>query len=241
MKPQAKNLVVLFAYGLLAFSLSGCIATSTEMADLRDDITRLQARLTAMQSNQADVSTKMDTVSSQMEALTSTLDETGNRMSLIGQRLDDVSSGISQRMDKLFEQMSGSNIAVTPAPSQIYSMAYSDFSRGKYELAATGFRTYLEKYPQGELAAQSQYYLAECYYSNADYKAGLEQFRLVEKNYPKSDVVPASRLKQALSIEMLGNKAQSREIMQQLIEDFPKSPEAFTAKEKLNTPSGNGK
>jgi tol-pal system protein YbgF len=184
----------------------------------------------------------MDTVSTGMSSLTSELQETQNRMSLMGQRLDDVESNISQRVNKLSEQMSGQPLTVAPPPSEIYRIAYSDFSRGKYDLAITGFRSYLEKNPQGELAAQAQYYLGECYYSQTEWEKALNEFSLVEKNYPNSEPVPSARLKQALCLEQLGNYKESLRVMKTLVKDYPSSPEAYTAEEKLKTaPSADGK
>src|SRR3989339_784475 len=174
--------------GFLSFFLSGCVATSQEMGDLREDIYQLQLKLNEVQRNQADIASKMDTFGTNMKSLS----------------LDDLESNLSQSMNKLSQQLSGSALSVPPPPSEVYRIAYSDFSKGKYELAVTGFRTYLEKYPQGELADQAQYYIGECYYSQSDWNKALEEFDAVEKNFPRSNLIPAARLKYALSLEQKG-------------------------------------
>jgi TolA-binding protein len=156
-------------------SFSGCIATSSEMSYLRDDIAQLQMKLTEVQRNQADLSVKMDSMSGSMGALTAELQETQNSMSLMSQRLDDVEANITQRV----AQMTGAPASAAPAPSDLYRAAYSDFSGGKFDLAITGFRTYLDKNPKGELAAQAQYYIGECYYSQNDWEKALPEFELV--------------------------------------------------------------
>ncbi len=219
--------------GFLSFFLSGCVATSQEMGDLREDIYQLQLKLNEVQRNQADIASKMDTFGTNMKSLSLELGDTQNRMSLLGQRLDDLESNLSQSMNKLSQQLSGSALSVPPPPSEVYRIAYSDFSKGKYELAVTGFRTYLEKYPQGELADQAQYYIGECYYSQSDWNKALEEFDAVEKNFPRSNLIPAARLKYALSLEQKGETQESRKVLQALVNDFPNSPESFTAQEKL--------
>ena len=224
-----------------AFSLSGCLATSDEMLDLHDDIHELQLKLNELQRNQADLSVKMDNLGSQLGPLNSHLEETQNRMSLLGQRLDDVESNMSQRMNKLSEQMSGTALSVQPPPSEIYRLAYSDFSSGKYDIAIVGFKSYLDKYPQGELASRAQYYLGECYYSQSAWQNAFDQFDMVEKNYPKSDSVPAARLKKALCLELLGKVKESHDLLGTLVKDFPNSPESATAREKLGTTGPDGK
>jgi tol-pal system protein YbgF len=142
-------------------------------------------------------------------------------------------------MNKLSEQLSGSALKVPPPPSEVYRLAYSDFSSGKYNIASVGFKNYLDKYPQGELASQAQYYLGECYYSQNNFQAAYEQYDLVEKNYPKSDSAPSARLKKSLCLELLGKVQEGRGLMATIIKDFPNSTEAATAREKLN--SANGK
>ena len=233
--------MVLALCGAAVVSLSGCLATSDEMMGLRDDIHELQLKLNEVQRNQADLSVKMDSLTTQLGPLSSQLQETQNRMSLLGQRLDDVESNMSSRMNKLSEQLSGTALTVPPPPSEMYRLAYSDFSSGKYDIAKVGFKSYLDKYPAGELANLAQYYLGECYYSQSSWQSAYEQFDLVEKNYPKSDQVTAARLKKALCLELLGKVKESRELLKNLVKDFPNSAEATTAREKLNIPGPDGK
>jgi tol-pal system protein YbgF len=238
-KKNRLSLGVLSLIGLSTFCLSGCIATSQEMIGLRDDIAQLQVKLTEVQRNQADLSVKMDTVNGSMGALTSALQETQNHMSLLSQRLDDVEANINQRVGKLSDQVSSSaaaapKMSLEPSPSDLYRMGYSDFSRGKYDVAATGFKAYLEKYPQGELAPQAQYYLGECFYSQNDWQNALDQYDLVEKMFPKSDVVAPTRLKRAQCLELLGKLSESRSILKSIIKDYPSSQEAAIAQDKLN-------
>ncbi|MCX5779065.1 MAG: outer membrane protein assembly factor BamD [Elusimicrobia bacterium] len=228
--------IVIVSLGTLC--LSGCIATSKEMIDLRDDIAQLQVKLTEVQRNQADLSLKMDTMNGSMGVLTSALQETQNHMSLLSQRLDDVEANISQRVGKLSDQSAPPSVAsrmgLEPTPSDLYRMAYSDFSRGKYDVAITGFKSYLEKYSKGELAPQAQYYLGESYYSRSEWQNALDQYECVEKLFPRSEVVSPTRLKKAQCLELLGKKGESGDMFKSIIKDFPGSQEAIIAQEKLH-------
>jgi TolA-binding protein len=57
----------------------------------------------------------------------------------------------------------------------------------------------------------------------------------VIENYPKGNKVPASLLKQGFAFLNLGDKANSRLILQELIKKYPKTNEAKIAKDKLKT------
>lgn len=219
----------------LMLTLSGCLATTSEISMLRDDIHELQLKLNEMYRNQADLSVKMDSLNTSMGTLTSELQETQNRMSLMGQRLDDVDASFTQRIGKLSEQISGQAMSVAPPPSDLYRQAYGDFSRGKYDLAVTGFTTFLQKYPQSELAAQAQYYLGECHYSQSSWDKALNEFILVPQKYPHSDQVAAAILKQALCLELLNKPREAKELFNSLLKSYPGTSESFTAEEKLKT------
>jgi len=220
---------------LLFPALSGCVATSRELVDLRDDIYQLQLKLNEVQRNQADIASKMDSLSGSMNALNSELGDTRDRMSLLGQQLDDVEANFASRMNKLSEELSGSALKAAPPPSELYKLAYSDFSRGKFDLAMVGFKSYLEKYPQGGFADQAQYYIAESYYSLSEWASALQEFEQVETFYPKSSLMSSVRLRRALCLELLDRVEESKKVMESVIKDFPGTPEAHTAAEKLKT------
>ena len=238
MKTKALILLALILSPLL---LSGCLATSQEMLDMRDDMYQLLLKLNEVQRNQADLSAKMDTMVGKMDMLGSKLEETQNRMSLLGQRLDDVETNITQRTGKLFEQLSGSAMNAGPMPSDLYRMAYGDFSSGKYDVAITGFKSYLEKYATGSLADQAQYYIGESYYAKSDWANALAGFDAVEKTYPKSTLLSAVRLKKAACLEQQGKSADAKTLLQSLVKDYPASAEAQTAREKLGTAASDDK
>jgi TolA-binding protein len=231
-----KKSTVLLIIACLPLSLSGCVATSQDMLDMRDDMYQLLTKLNEVQRNQADLSSKMDTLVGKMDMLGSKLEETQNRMSLLGQRLDDVETNLSQRTGKLFEQLSGTALNAGPMPSDLYRMAYGDFSAGKYDLAIAGFKSYLEKYATGALADQAQYYIGESSYAKSDWQAALDGFDAVEKHYPTSALIPAVRLKKAACLEQLGKKDEAKVLLQALA-----SAEALTAREKLGVAPSNDK
>ena len=53
------------------------------------------------------------------------------------------------------------------------------------------------------------------------------------EKYPKGNKVPAALLKQGLAFDNIGDKANSRLILEDLIKKYPKSNEAKIAREKL--------
>jgi len=217
------------------FLFSGCVATSTEVSGLRDDIYKLQLKINELQTSQADVSTKTESFSRKLDLLGSNLKETQNRMSSLGQKLDDVDSNFSQRLDKLFEQLSGTTLSIAPSPSALYNLAYGDYSNGKYDLAITGFETYLEKYPNAELSDNASYYLADSYYSKESLADAITKFELFLNNKKNIELRPSALYKLADCYERVGNTEKSKSLLKQLSSEFPDSQESKMSAQKVQT------
>lgn len=124
-------------------------------------------------------------------------------------------------------------VVAAPAPEQVFQMAYGDYVKGRYNLAIIGFKDFLEKYPNSDLADDAQYWIGESYYSLRDFKAAKSYFEEVKKKYPASDKTPSALLKAAYSYLELGETRQGLQKLDELIANFPYSKEAELAKEKL--------
>jgi TolA-binding protein len=95
------------------------------------------------------------------------------------------------------------------------------------------FKSFLKQYKDHDLSEQAQYYIAESLYSQSKYSEAYEEYKKVEELYPDSKLIPSARLKMALCLELLNKKNDAIIVLQTILTDFPKSAEAFTAKEKI--------
>jgi len=110
---------------------------------------------------------------------------------------------------------------------EIYRMAKQAFDQGDSDAARKKFKELIEKFPKSERADNAH---REKWYE----KAILEYQKVIE-NYPKGNKVPASLLKQGLAFLNLGDKNNSRLILEELIKKHPKSNEAKIAKDKVKS------
>ena len=134
-------------------------------------------------------------------------------------------------------------------PQDIYQAAYLDFSKGSYALAIAGFREFLRRFPEHELAGNAQYWIGEAHYSLArghtnaaqpdKAKEALEQavteFRRVVANYPRAEKVPAALFKEALALIDLKQPSLAQARLQYLIDNFPQAEETPLARERLSS------
>jgi TolA-binding protein len=132
-------------------------------------------------------------------------------------------------------------------PSDIYQVAYIDYSKGNYPLAVAGFQEFLRRYPDHELAPNAQYWIGESQvamarnFTNAGQadraQQALEQavveFKKVLANYPRGDKAPAALYKEALALIELKQPDQAQARLQYLIDNFPQAEETPLARDRL--------
>ena len=113
-----------------------------------------------------------------------------------------------------------------------YIEALSYYQNGDYNQAIKGFSELVLEDPSNKLADNSQYWLAECYYSIKNYKRATLEFEKVF-TFPGTDKDDDSQLKLALAYQSLGNFVKAREEYQRMIDYFPSSEYYSRAKESL--------
>jgi len=118
---------------------------------------------------------------------------------------------------------------------RVYEQAYKDLTRGNYSLAVLGFREFLKRSPSSDLSDNAQYWVGECFYAQRDFNQAAQEFLKVEELYPKGDKVPAALLKTGYSFLQLDDKANARRYLNEVIEKFPNSEEAVSARNKLRS------
>jgi len=120
-----------------------------------------------------------------------------------------------------------------PGGDEIYKAALDDYARGNYDLAISGFRSYVTKYPKGTLGAHSQYWLGECYYSQKKFEQSVIEFDAVLKQYPSSDKARSALLKKGYAYLALDDVARGRSALREVIEKYPGTHEASLAESRM--------
>jgi tol-pal system protein YbgF len=199
----------------------------------------------------AEIQKQLATVQTRSEALAADL-------SRLAARVED----LSQRVEALARQARAAAPApparpTTPAPAprapgapqpaDVYQTAYLDFSKGNYPLAIAGFREFLRRFADSDLADNAQYWIGEAYFSlgrgyagqgqadkaTAALEQAVQEFRKVIVNYPRGDKVPTALYKEALALLELKQAGLAEARLRYLLEHFPKSEEAPLARDRL--------
>ncbi len=123
-----------------------------------------------------------------------------------------------------------------PAREQAdYDAAYAWLqpSKRRYKDAIAGFKAFLVKYPQSDLADNALYWLGESYYVNQENEPALASFDRLLKEFPDSDKVPGALLKKGYILAAMGKRDAARKMLQQVLDKYPSSSVARMAKARL--------
>jgi tol-pal system protein YbgF len=117
-------------------------------------------------------------------------------------------------------------------PEDVYRAALNDYTKGNYDLAITGFRTYIQNYPKTSLVPNAQYWLGESYYSQKNYAKAIEEFEVVIRDYPDNPKVPSALFKQGDALLQVNDSKRATAVLCELIGKHGKTREARLAREK---------
>lgn len=130
-----------------------------------------------------------------------------------------------------------------PAPSQPalvsaklaedYRQAIILFGRGRHADARRAFQEVFEADSNGDLADNALFWIGETYYASADYPNAVRFYTRVVNDYAEENKAPDALLKIALAEERTGDLALARKTLQRVIERYPYSSTASTAKAEL--------
>ncbi|HPY40961.1 MAG TPA: tol-pal system protein YbgF [Thiolinea sp.] len=102
------------------------------------------------------------------------------------------------------------------------------------------FRGFLATYPQHELAANAQYWLAEALYAQKDYQGASQEFMKVLKQYKDSPKSSGAALKLGYSFYELQQWEYARRTLEDTVRFFPDSSSAKLAEARLQKMKDEG-
>ena len=158
------------------------------------------------------------------------------QISRLEQYLNFETSGSGEIVKDDSEEKPGSSAEKTALSEEgIYKAAKQAFDEEDFEAARKGFNDLIKQFPKSEQVDNAQFWIGETYYREKWFEKAILEYQKVIENYPKGNKVPASLLKQGFAFFNIGDKANSRVILQELVEKHPQSHEAKIASEKLQS------
>jgi tol-pal system protein YbgF len=236
MKTQLSALLLAF----VLLSSSGCLKTR---AQLRDDdreaskpipvqpaqevrpqgqyvIDEIKAEITQLTGRIEDLERAQKEKSSSVEQ--EEIKKIESRLSLIEQN----QAHIQESLSKVEASTALKN------PEEVFNHAKALYEDEEYEKAAEAFGKYL-KAPKVKKPEEATFLKGESFYKLKQYKTAIVEYSKFPEKYTRSSRLPEALYKIGLSFEALGMKEDAKGFYQELVERFPKSPEAKKAKKKV--------
>jgi tol-pal system protein YbgF len=114
-----------------------------------------------------------------------------------------------------------------------YQAAFDTLKEGRYKIAKTELRRFLEKYPDSTYSGNAQYWLGEAYYVTRDFDQGILEFELVLSRYPSSPKVADAMLKLGYTYYEKQQYNKARIMLNELRKRYPKATAARLAGKRL--------
>jgi TolA-binding protein len=129
----------------------------------------------------------------------------------------------------------GTQSGATMGASGLLQAGVAQLNHGACSTARAVFEDFLAQYPTNELAGEAQWNIARSYECDNNLTAADSAYTLVVSKYPKSEHASTSLYKRAMMAKVT-NPAASKALFQQLVDQYPKSPEAITVAEQAKKP-----
>lgn len=110
-------------------------------------------------------------------------------------------------------------------PDDLFLRSEKALLQLQYADAESGFREFVSKYPEHNLAGSAEFKLGETFWAQQNYGDAAQAYMSSYKQYPKGRRAPDSLLKLGLSLARLGQKDQACTTMGSVDAEFPNAVE----------------
>ena len=196
--------------------------------ETRTLIEQMGDNIAAIRRAQSGMATSATDTSSQISAM-------GERTTATNSRMERLSEQFAQ-LKKLIEDIPKmpTFTQLTPGNAeQLFAAAYSDYSRGNYDLAISEFKQYVETYPSSELADNAQYWIGEILYAQKKLPEATAEFEKVAVVNAQGDKTRVALYKRALVLLEMGKKDDAVAQFLSLTKNYANTNEATLATQQL--------
>lgn len=193
-----------------------------------DQVAGLSDALERVTGTSDDVRTSNETLSGEMRVMMTSL---RSDLELMDRNIRE----LGVRLDAISNQLTGINTTTTSlvSPSDKFAQAEGDLYQGNWELARRNFREFIAEDPLNPRADDAQLYIGDSYYSAGDFEqAGIEYGKLLQ-TYANSDKRAVALYKQGLADKNQGLMQSALTHFQQVVAEYPQSPEASLAQDEI--------
>jgi len=215
--------------------------TQARLAENARDAEALRARVEALARNQFDFTAQIDALRSELARLTGQIELLTNSLEAAHKRQQDFYVDLDNRLRKL----ETAAVAAPAEPSRPqddpqqemrdYETALGLFRERKFKEAQAAFTVFLDAHPRSALRPNAQYWLGSSHYQQNGFLQAAAAYGKVAADWPDDPRAPEALLQQADALVRAKDVPAATKVLNTLVEKYPASPEAGTARSRLKT------
>jgi len=209
-------------------------AIQSSVDSLRTDLTVLRKAVSEqteiVRLIRADQQLRFSELDRKVSNVVSNLNENQSRLSKIDEQTADFKKQLQAKLvsDSVSQHSRDAEI------EKLFQIAMSDFTAGRYDIAMNGFKDLFIQFPESPLAAEAEYWVAECSYAKRAYNAAEMDYIAYVKKYPQGSKFCVALYKLGLAYEKQDKTKSKTMVWQKAIEQCPDSPEIQVIKVQVN-------
>ncbi len=233
-----RHFILRTALVVLIFGLSGCLKTRAQLRDETTDDKEGNRPVAVQPAHDVPMQGQyvIDEIKSEFTRLEGRVEDLernqkGEKSVPLEEyrRLEERVISLEQAQADLLAKVHESSQPVDP--SELLKKAKTQYADGDYEGTTETLGAYFKAKPK---KPEEAYFLkGECHFKLKQYKKAIVEYSKFPEKYTRSTHVPEALLKIGMSFEALGMKDDAKGFYQELVEKFPKSPEAKKARKKV--------
>ena len=241
-----KRSLIIIGLILTTLLLTGC-ATRQQVARVQMQLDEIRADQMEIRAENARLDSLFRSNIEQSKKLNADMadyvDGLDQRMQMVEARLTDAVT-LLNRASAALESRGGRTPGDNSKPDttkvdvgidcqKIYNAAYSDMVKERYEMAISGYRSYIENCPNTALADNAQYFIGEAYFSMKQYEKAQKAFETMITDYPSSEKMAAAKLKLGRALYEQRQKTKARSYFEDVAKNYIGTDEAQEASKML--------
>lgn len=217
-----------------------------QVKDLRAELTQtvesLRQRVDGMAKNQLDFANQVEGLRADVARLTGQIEVLTHSLDAAHKRQQDFYVDLDNRLRKL---ESGTVTAAPQDPAAVksdpqaemrdYEAALGLFRASKFKEAQTAFETFLTTWPKAALLPNATYWLGSSLYQQKQFAKAAEVYGKVPATWPNDPKAPDALLARANAQVEAKDVPGAIQSLQLLVDKYPSSPAAETARTRLKT------
>jgi TolA-binding protein len=180
--------------------------------------------------NNAAFGAEMDTVKQTVGKITGRIEEVSFGFDQWKKDYGEFKAALEKKVGNIAQ---GLPTEVPDTAEGLLAEAAKRFKASEYATARKLWEIFLSKHEKHEKAALTQHWIGQSFFDEGNYKRAVEEFDKVRKEWPQSEVLPATLYNMTLAFHALGEKELAVAAANELIKAYPDNELAKKAKKRL--------